>query len=235
MQYMDLENENPEDFLVDKPDLSIEDANLLRTVDSVYTDALGVLPVVKGAEYNLQSMERGLSAARGLRSPNVSVRYLYYTLYSEISTDLTNPDAIYNWQDQLKDKGYQQFTFSLNIPIANRLTVHNRISNAKVSVLDAEVNLDQTRQKLYKSIQQAYADANAALEDYEANLEAVHSMQEAFNYTEQKFNVGIVSSVDYNLAKTNLTKAQSDLLSAKYKYIFYTKILDFWAGRPITL
>ncbi|GAG38792.1 unnamed protein product, partial [marine sediment metagenome] len=181
------------------------------------------------------SMERGLSAARGLRSPNISVRYLYYTLYSEISSNPLDPDVLYPWQDQLKDKGYQQLTFSLNIPIANRFMAQNRISNAKVNVLDAEINLDQTKQTLFKTIQQAYADANAALEDYEANLEAVQSMQEAFNYTEQKFDVGIVNSVDYNLAKSNLTKAQSDLVSAKYKFIFYTKILDFWAGRPITL
>ena len=60
-------------------------------------------------------------------------------------------------------------------------------------------------------------------------------MEEAFVHTEQKFNVGMVSSVDYNIAKNNLTRAQSDLLQAKYLYIFNTKILDFWAGKPITL
>jgi outer membrane protein len=191
--------------------------------------------MVKSAEYNLQSMEKGLHANQGLRSPSLSVRYLYYTLWSQISADPENPTMDYPWQKQLKDKGYQQLTFSLNIPVFNRMQIQNRISNAKVDMLDAQVNLDQTKQTLYKSIQQAYADAVAALEDYEANLETVHSMQEAFNYAEERFNVGTVSSVDYNIAKNNLTKAQSDLAQAKFHYIFYTKILDFWAGVPITL
>ena len=235
MQYMDLENEKLTDFKVDTSDLTIEDANPLRWVDSVYTDALRVLPMVRSAEYNLQSMEKGLSANQGLRSPSLSVRYLYYTLWSQISSHPLRPGEPYIWQDQLRDKGYQTLTFSVDIPIFNRMQIQNRISNAKVDVLDARVNLDQTKQTLYKSIQQAYADAVAAIEDYESNGETVYSMQEAFNYTEERFNVGTVSSVEYNIAKNNLTKAQSDLAQAKYLYIFYTKILDFWAGIPITL
>ena len=234
MQYMDLENVRIEDFRIEQPELGIEQAKILKPVDSLYTDALR-LPMIKSAEYNLQSLEKGLSAARGLRSPNVSVRYLYYTLYSEISDNPLSEDDFYRWQDQLRDKGYRQLTFSLNIPIANRLDVQHRISNAKVNLLDAGVNLDQTRQTLYKTIQQVYADAISALDDYEAGEEAVESMREAFHYTEQKLNVGIVSSMDYNVAKNDFAKAQSDLLSAKYQYIFYTRILDFWTGHPISL
>ena len=60
-------------------------------------------------------------------------------------------------------------------------------------------------------------------------------MEEAFYYAEQRYNVGILNSVDYNTAKNNLTRAQSDLLQAKYQYIFYAQILDFYGGNPITL
>jgi outer membrane protein len=234
-QYMDLEISETEPFSISIPELEITDAGNLRPVDSVFNDALRVLPMVKSAEYDLTGFEKGLAAARGERFPSLSVRYLYYTLYSEIAVNLEDPDALYHWQEQLKDKGYQQLTFSINIPVFNRFNTQNRISHAKVSMLDARVNLDQTKQTLYKNIQQAYADANAALENFEANLETVRFMEEAFNYTQEKYNVGMVSAVDYNLAKNNLTKAQSDLLQSKFQYIFCTKILDFWAGKPIRL
>jgi len=234
-QYMDLEIAEMNTFRIDIPELSIEDAGYLRSVDSVFADALRELPLVRSAEYDLESFKKGLAAERGGIFPSVSVRYLYYTLYSDISVNPEDPVAQYRWMDQLQDKGYQQLSFSLSIPIFNNLYTQNRISTAKVNVLDAKVNLDLTKQTLYKNIQQAYADAKAAFENYEANLETVKSMEEAFNYTEQKYNVGMVSSVDYNLAKNNLTKAQSDLLQAKFTYIFYAKILDFYAGRPITL
>jgi outer membrane protein len=234
-QYMDLDTNEIKQFSIVIPELAITDASDLRSVDSVYSDALKVMPMVKSAEYNLLGFEKGLSAARGDRYPSLSARYLYYTLYSEISVSPEDPTAPYRWQQQLQDKGYQQLSFSLNIPLFNGFNAQNRISHAKVSMLDAKVNLEQTKQTMYKSIQQAYADAQAALEYYNANLEAVRSTEESFNYTQQKFNVGMVSSVDYNLAKNNLTKAQSDLLQAKFQYIFYTKILDFWAGKPIRL
>ena len=68
-----------------------------------------------------------------------------------------------------------------------------------------------------------------------ATEKAVNSMEEAFRYTEEKFNVGMVNNVDYNLSKNSLTVAQSNLLQAKYEYIFRTKILDFYNGIPIEL
>ena len=86
-----------------------------------------------------------------------------------------------------------------------------------------------------KDIEQAYTNALAALKRYNANEKAVTSMTEAFRYTEEKFNVGMVNSVEYNQSKNNLTEAKSNLLQAKYEYIFRTKILDFYAGKPIKL
>ena len=95
--------------------------------------------------------------------------------------------------------------------------------------------LEQAKQTLYQTIQQAQADAIASLEQYKSNQEAVVSMEESFRYTQQRFDVGMVNSVDYNLAKNNLTNAQSEFIRSKYNYIFRTKILDFYMGIPITL
>jgi len=45
----------------------------------------------------------------------------------------------------------------------------------------------------------------------------------------------MVNSVEYNQSKNNLTTAQSELLQARYEYIFRAKILDFYNGVPIEL
>jgi len=88
---------------------------------------------------------------------------------------------------------------------------------------------------LYKSIQQAYADAKAARRAYMATEIALVSMEESFKYTEEKYEVGLVNTVDYNVEKSRLTNTQSDLLQAKYDYIFKMKVLDFFRGVPIRL
>jgi outer membrane protein len=88
---------------------------------------------------------------------------------------------------------------------------------------------------LRKDIEQAYTNALAALNRYVSSEKAVESTREAFRYTEEKFNVGMVNSVEYNQSKNNLTTAQSELLQARYEYIFRAKILDFYNGVPIEL
>lgn len=81
----------------------------------------------------------------------------------------------------------------------------------------------------------AYADALAAHTTFKAREKSLVSLNESFNYTEQRFNVGMVNAVDYNVAKNQLNRAESELLSSKYDYIFKLKILDFYLGRALTL
>ena len=101
--------------------------------------------------------------------------------------------------------------------------------------MDYEFRLQNTKNVLRKDIETAYTNAFAALKKYISTEKAVASMEEAFRYTEEKFNVGMVNSVEYNQSKNNLTNAQSNLLQARYDYIFRTKILDFYNGIPIKL
>ncbi len=141
----------------------------------------------------------------------------------------------YPFGSQLTDNATYGIQFNLTIPIFNGWQTNTMISNAKISVLNSKYDLEYTRNMLYKEIQQAYADAVASLKKYRASEKAVSSMEESFRYTEQKFNVGMVTSVDYNTAKNQLTSAQSDLLQSKYEYIFKTKVLEFYRGNPLSL
>ena len=49
----------------------------------------------------------------------------------------------------------------------------------------------------------------------------------------EKYDNGKATAVEYNEAKQNLMRAQSDELQAKYEYLFRTKILDFYKGVAI--
>ena len=124
---------------------------------------------------------------------------------------------------------------SLRIPIFSRLQTRTNVSNAKIGLTDAQYQLELEKQNLRKDIQQAYVDARSSYNKYLSSEKAVESFKESFRYTEKKFNVGMVNSVDYNVSKTDFTRAQSDLLQAKYEYILRTKILDFYKGIPIEL
>lgn len=223
-------------------DLDVDESRVLRQVGEVYREALGAMPGIKSAEYNLESRQKRLSSARGSRYPSLTAQFYDYTRFNELAVhptlydnDPSNDQTNYPYIEQIKDFRYRQFTLNLSIPVFNNWSVNTNVSNSKIAVSDAEMALDQAKLDLYRSIQEAHANALAALEKYRSGSEAVASQEEAFEYARQKFEVGMVNSVDYNIAKNNLTRAQSDLLQAKYQYIFRSMLLDFYAGRPISL
>jgi len=239
-----LELQSPEGFNIVIPEISI-DTNMVITgkVDDIFSQAQGLRPEIKSAEMNLTVSEFDLKIARGARSPRLSMNHSMSTMYSSIRKKYTGViDSItgpvygeYPFNDQIKDNLNYGFGFSLSLPILNGWQVNKNISNSKISIDNYRYNLEGEKKKLYKSIQQAYADALASLKKFAASLKAVASMEESFRYTEQKFNVGMVTPVDYNAAKTQLLKAQSDMSQAKYEFIFKTKVLDFYKGVPLNL
>lgn len=223
-----LELKSAEGFNIQIPDsLSIDEVTPLTSVEDIYKTAVSNLPQIKSSEFDLKNYEKSVSIARGQLSPQVSLSGGYSTGYEN--------DYPGSYSQQLHLATYKYATFSINIPLFNRYQTRTNISNAKLKVVDSQYSLEQVKKSLYKDIQNAYTDAVAALEKYHSASESINSNTEAFKYSQQKYDVGLLSAVDYNLAKTNLIKAKSDLISAKYEYIFKVKILDFYKGLPIVL
>ena len=197
------------------------------TAGDVFAIAETVLPEIKAAEYSVAEAGKTLSIARGARSPRLSVSGGMNTGYSN------------NWDlslwEQISQNYNMSFGVGLSIPIFNGWQANTGIKNAKLNLQNYQYHLQLAKNNLYKEIQQAHADAAASLKKYLASAKAVTAMEEAFRYTEQRYEVGIMNFVDYSTAKTRLSSAQSDLLQAKFEYIFKTKILDFYKGQPITL
>jgi len=234
--YQLLEIPSTESFKIEKPVLPEigADASLMNSMD-VFKNAVQLKPSVKSAEYKLESARKTLLIAKGNLMPSLSFGGNYNNLYNNKYTyryPLTN---IMSVKDQLKSNQRYGFGLSLSIPIFNRFQVRTSVSNAQIQVENTELQLQSTKNLLRKDIEQSYTNALAAFKRYIANQKAVVSSKEAFRYTEEKFNVGMINSVEYNQSKNNLSKAQSDLLQAKYEYIFRTKILDFYNGKTIEL
>ncbi|RXQ89061.1 TolC family protein [Ancylomarina salipaludis] len=228
-QLLDL-NET-ETFDVEIPDLPVlNSGRSLLNPETVYDFALTSLPEIKAANLRLESTEKDLALARSGLMPSLTLNGAWGTSYSKV-----DGFAASSFSDQIKERENKYVGLSLNIPIFNRGLNRRNISNAKVNIDRSRLNLENTKNVLRKEIQQAHANAIAAMKKYFSSQTAVSSTEEAFRYTEEKFNLGLVNSVDYNEAKNNLLRSKSNLLQAKYEYIFRTKIIDFYNGVEISL
>ena len=199
----------------------------------VYLTALKQRPEIRGAEFRYQSTEMQLKMAEGVFYPTISFYANYYNNYNNKYKDTKG--ASISFGDQLSNNQRKGLGLQMNIPIFNRFNTKLNVDNAKIQMLNTQLELEGTKKVLRQEIETAQTTAITSFNRFKSTEKAVSSMQEAFSYSEEKFNVGMVNAVDYNLAKTNLLKASSDLLRAKYEFIFRSKILDFYKGIPITL
>jgi len=258
MQFMNLDSLN--NFKISKPDVEVQGENLLtNSVQNIYETALKNQPSIKSAEYNLKMAEKSLAAAKGRISPTISLNGSIGTGYSGLAKEVTginvtgydttavttggdfvlSPTYIPTtrdipFADQYKDNVNRSIGLTLSVPIFNGLQTHTAVKNAKINALNAKYSQDLAEQTLYKNIAQAFANARAALNKYVASKASVEASQESFNYAQQKFNLGAISAFDFNSAKSRLANAQSNLLQAKFDYLFKLKVLDFYMGKPLT-
>ena len=140
-----------------------------------------------------------------------------------------------SFSSQFKDNVNKSIGININIPVFNGLQTHTAIQNAKISALNSKLSSDLSKQNLYKTIVQAYTNAKAALNKYTANTISLSAAKESFKFAEQKFNAGALSTFDFNSAKSRVFVAESNLIQAKYDYIFKLKVLDFYQGKELTL
>jgi len=251
-------------FDVEIPLLPDPDADpLVINALEVYRIAELEMPEIKSAELARESSAKGLQIAKGGRSPQLYLSANFNSGFSDIREQVVdlgdpmqlpigitqntlepvvtiNPQQIptygkYPFFEQIRDNTSAGVGLGLSIPIFNGWQVNTNVANAQIMLRQSELELQSRKLELYASIQQAYADAVAALKKFNATQQALVSMEESFKYTEKKFEVGLVNTVDYNISKNQLTATQSDLLQAKYDFIFRIKILNFYKGEPITL
>ncbi len=230
-QLLDLEEVSSFDII--SPEIPEMEELKLDKPGNVYNTALDIMPQIKGADYRLESSKVDVDIAKSAYYPSLDLNSNWGARANWLIDD---PEGLNrSLSDQINSTKSTYIGATLSVPIFNKFQTRNRVKNARIRVLDAEFSLDQEKLALRKEIQQAYADALAAYNKYISSSEAVNSYKESFRYTEQKFNVGIVNSVDYNVAKTDYMRAQSDLIQSKYEYILRNKILDFYKGIPIEL
>ncbi|MGB0368255.1 MAG: TolC family protein [Flavobacteriales bacterium] len=220
-----------ESFRIERPEVDVPlDGIGAKTVGTVYDHALNNWPKIKSRESKLESARKGEKIAFASYTPTLSGSASISTRYSSASF-LGDPDP---YGTQLDQNLGQSIGLSLNIPIFNALQSRTAVKKSHLNRINAELLLQDEKNKLYSSVQQAYNDAQAAKRQFDASDKSVSATVRAFEYAEQRYEVGMMNSLEFNTASNNLTRAKSELLRSKFDYIFKMKVLDFYQGKPIT-
>jgi len=123
----------------------------------------------------------------------------------------------------------------LQIPIFNKFNTRTNVKKAQINYENAQISTQIAKNNLTKTIYQAVMDARAAANQYQSATQTYQANKDAFNVIQQRYNVGLVNSLDYNTALSNLNKSENDMIQARYQMVFRTKVIDYYLGKPIIL
>jgi outer membrane protein len=221
------------------------------------------LPQIKSASLKTNAALFGLKVAESGWFPKLTMSGALKTGYSSMKSNITQitsynsetigylngnsadpvigmvPNTIINKQndplsDQFKNNFNQVIGVTLSVPIFNNLQVKTNIEIAKINVLSAKLNEQQTKNDLRKSIETAYTNQVSAGKKLIATEEQMALEKRTYSDMEKKFNVGAINATDFLIEKNNFNKVSMSLIQAKYDYVLKTKMVDFYLGKPLT-
>lgn len=219
-----IELDSPEGFMLESPSTAITPSPVTPP-DDIYQTALTSKASIQAAQYRLEGSKHSVRIAQSGFYPQLNLNgSLGTSYYSTINR---------TFRQQMGDNFSKYLGLSLSVPLFNRLATRNRVRTARLQQENYALQLENAKKTLYKEIQQAWYNATAAESKYASSHAATLASEESFRLMTQKYENGKANAVEFNEAKQNLMKSQSDELQAKYEYLFRTKILDFYKGVPI--
>ncbi|HNU42076.1 MAG TPA: TolC family protein [Cyclobacteriaceae bacterium] len=218
---------------IEVPELDVADGTIDETAEQIYEKALSAMPEVRSAKLKLQSSLFALKSTRGSYFPRLSINGNLFT-NSSSAVDKFTPGG-YPANEQLNDNLAQSASLQLSIPIFNGYQTRANVKRSYFNTQQAEINLTSAENTLRQSVETAYNDALASSKTYQSALKLVNARNEAFRMAKQRFDNGAVNFVEYQTAENSLFQAKSDLVRAKYDFIFKKKVLDFYQGKSIEL
>lgn len=228
-------------------DFDVEDVNVpdqlapqLKSVDEVLNTAYDSQPQIKAAESRIKSAEAQTEVSKTAFWPTVTASAGIGSFYNNLlNTNNVGNALIYidepNFFQQYKDNFGQQAGLSVSIPIFNKGITKLQVEQSRINESAAKITLEQQKQTVRQNVQKAQFDVDANYEAYIAAVEAAKSTKLSMDFADKSYAAGRTTIFDLNVARNNYANAQGSVAQAKFNYLFSLKLLNFYAGIPLSL
>ena len=221
-----LELESIDGFDVVSPEIFTPvDAKNLPSQETTFDFALRHQPKMEAANLRLEKAYYDVKATKSAWYPSLRLFAGYSnSYYRYLSSGYENE----SFSTQIENNGRTQIGLSLSIPIFNAFQTKYNVKISQLSIKNQELAISNSAKELKKEIQQAYYSAVAAEQKYKAAEETFLSSQVAYRFSNESFNAGKATLLELNESKNRLFKSESEMLQAKYEYLYRVKVLEFY-------
>lgn len=250
-----------EHFDVQDTDYKITESELmLYTPEEITSRAFESLTNIKTAELNVQLAEKEVQISKGAYYPKLTgfynfgsnVRYQDRIVGSSPTEGLDQigfvegsgqrvmrqgmmnvyggPESFFRQIDNNKSS---TFGLSLTVPIFNGLKTRKTVKLNQLALEQMQYEKEAEELKLEQLVFKAYTDTKSSFQTYEASVVTLESREKSLEYARERYAVGLINIFELNQNQNLHVTAQSNLLKAKYDYIFKNKILEYYFGLPL--
>lgn len=231
----------------DYKNFDVEDVALQNSLDAPLYSAQQVIdkayenqPQIKASEFRIKAAEAQTEVVKTSFWPTISANAGIGTFYynSLVTNNVGTPQMYiqeYGFFKQYKNNFGQQVGISANIPIFNKGITKLQVEQAKINEEIAKNTLALQRQDVLQNVQRAQFNAESNYEVYLAAVEAEKSSALALDFAEKSYEAGRTTIYDLNIARNNYANAKGSVAQSKYNYLFSQKLLNFYAGIPLSL
>lgn len=221
-----LEITDDEQFDVAIPEIG--DDQVLAQIpemQTVYEQALLSRPEIERLQLAIKSSDVSVSIAKAGWMPSVN-------LTGGITTS-TNSLSGTDWGAQIKSNVNTSLGVGVTMPIYDGRSTKTAVNKAKISQLQAQLNLQDQQKTLYSDIQQYWLNAWTNQQKYQAAKSSVESAQQSYDLLSEQFRLGLKNIVELMTGKDNLLSAQQNQLQSKYLALYNQQMLDFYQSGEI--
>lgn len=220
-----LNLESAEGFAIqDVDDEQLMNATV-RNPKTLYADIVENYPSVVAEKAAVEKSRQDIAVARAGYYPTIDFRASLNSYYLNLFHQ-SHERGLFG---QLWSNKSEVVGLHFNVPIFNHFQTRDNIRKAKLQLLNSQLALDNSRQRLQKEIDQAYYDALNAHDKYLSAQKSLKASQLSYSYESDKYDAGRSTTYDLAQATQRLRKSQENAVQAKYEFIIRQKILDIYA------
>lgn len=194
-------------------------------MQTVYEQALLSRPEIERLQLAIKSSDVSVSIAKAGWMPSVN-------LTGGITTS-TNSLSGTDWGSQIKSNVNTSLGVGVTMPIYDGRSTKTAVNKARISQLQAQLNLQDQQKTLYSDIQQYWLNAWTNQQKYQAAKSSVESAQQSYDLLSEQFRLGLKNIVELMTGKDNLLSAQQNQLQSKYLALYNQQMLEFYQSGEI--
>lgn len=222
-----------EGFIVEHKDV---DADIKMEISNHISDTSKALenhPFIKSKIFDLKSSEYSISVAKSGRMPSLSFFAGASSNYSDNSQrnvgTITNPvmERI-SFNEQIENNINFNYGISLSIPIFSQYQLKSSIKQAEIDYVSKEIALDGAKRKLKEDISGARKKLEILQKKYFLLKKKLVLVKKNFAYISDKLDNGLITPMEYSIAKNELFDTESELLQIQLEHNIIIKTLEMY-------